>query len=1359
MKVTLIKKNTANQPPRRQATPAAKPKAADAQWRPAPAPWPGPAAVLWRATRSFRVRLGVLVAAGAFCLAASVRAQAPAFTTQPASQLVAAGNTAAFSAVATGSPSYQWFFAFNGVTNMMATGSSVSVTGCYTNQGNYFCVASNSSGATTSLVVTLGVQYAWSEYGYSGGWQYYYIPSDVTNLAVDAVGAGGGKGGNDSYVQGDAGGGRIWFWGVANLTAGGTVTIGLGGTGGGGGSSVTGSGAGAGGYSPWGSIYGGWGGNAGNTGSSGAGGGGGGLSIIEFPSSASYPDLVLGGAGGGGGGGINGANGSSSGGYPSQELASSSGYIPASYSGGGGASSSGDGGGGGGGGAGIWGVSSGGVFGTGDHIAGGGNGGYSFQPDNLAPSGTPWNHSWYDNGASSGVCAFRPAPLARISMPGPVVTIMSGQSLSLTAQFFTQDSVEYVRWYRNGSYYTTTATTSPGNGAYNSTLAFGTGYANGDVWTVQVETYLSSYWGESIYPVSISSATTLNVLSFPSITSEPGNQTVTSGGSASFSVTAVGASPLHYQWQDNGASLGGATNAAFSLSAARASDAGSYTVVVSNTFGCVTSTVALLTVNKATPVVKTWPTAGGITYLQALSASVLSGGSASVGGTFAFTSPSTTPPVGSCAAPVTFTPTDTDNYISVAGSVNVAVVPATPLVSVWPIASGLTYGETLSASTLSGGSASTGGSFAFASPATTPNAGTCYTSVVFTPTNTTSYNPVTNTVGVAVSKAAASVTAWPTASGITYGQRLSASALGSGTATPAGAFSFTAPLTTPPAGTYSAAVTFTPTDTSDFSVASGTTEVIVSKATPVVAVWPAASEIVYGQPLSASLLTGGSASISGTFTFDAPTNTPNAGTCTAAVTFTPADTADYNTVSGSTSVAVAQAAQVITLQLQVSNSIPLNQFTNVPVLATASSGLPVVLALQTNSVASLDETGTNLVSIGQTGTVTLLADQAGDSNYLAATEVMATFDVTLINQTITFAPIPPQVTTNLTWPLTATSDSGLPVVFSLVSGPATLDTNSWTATFTGAGSVVVQASQPGDGTNYNAAVPVMQSIQVSLALPSITWSSLPVSTYGDAPFPLDGAWSSGDAVAYTSWNTNVAVVQGNLVTIVGAGTTVISAQDAGDSFYAPGANQQVLTVNPATPALTLPTASAITFGQTLASSTLANGSAALGSNAVSGGFAFVDASTAPNAGAYAASVLFTPTDTTNYTSVLTNVNVVVAPLAPSIFVLPATAPIIFGQSLAASALINGSASVSGSFAFADSSATPLGAGTYAAAVVFSPGGLQLRHGFNQCQCRGGPGCSHRQFVAHYDPDQLRQSLVRFHLGRRQRHPVRNVCLP
>ena len=75
--------------------------------------------------------------------------------------------------------------------------------------------------------------------------------------------------------------------------------------------------------------------------------------------------------------------------------------------------------------------------------------------------------------------------------------------------------------------------------------------------------------------------------------------------------------------------------------------------------------------------------------------------------------------------------------------------------------------------------------------------------------------------------------------------------------------------------------------------AAGTT-----KTTPTVTTWPTASALTYGQTLASSTLTGGSASVSGSFSWTSSTTAPGAGTPSEGVTFTPADTADYNTVAG-----------------------------------------------------------------------------------------------------------------------------------------------------------------------------------------------------------------------------------------------------------------------------------------------------------------------------------------------------------------------------------------------------------------------------------------------------------------------------
>ena len=74
------------------------------------------------------------------------------------------------------------------------------------------------------------------------------------------------------------------------------------------------------------------------------------------------------------------------------------------------------------------------------------------------------------------------------------------------------------------------------------------------------------------------------------------------------------------------------------------------------------------------------------------------------------------------------------------------IVRATPSVTTWPTASAITLGQALSASTLSGGSASVAGSFAFTTPATVPASTGPYTAgVTFTPSNA-NYNPVTGSV-------------------------------------------------------------------------------------------------------------------------------------------------------------------------------------------------------------------------------------------------------------------------------------------------------------------------------------------------------------------------------------------------------------------------------------------------------------------------------------------------------------------------------------------------------------------------------------------------------------------------------------
>ena len=82
----------------------------------------------------------------------------------------------------------------------------------------------------------------------------------------------------------------------------------------------------------------------------------------------------------------------------------------------------------------------------------------------------------------------------------------------------------------------------------------------------------------------------------PGIVTPPASQAVTTGAAVTFSVSASGTAPLSYQWRRNGVAIPGATAASLSFAAVTVSEAGNYSVVVSNQAGAATSPAAVLTV-------------------------------------------------------------------------------------------------------------------------------------------------------------------------------------------------------------------------------------------------------------------------------------------------------------------------------------------------------------------------------------------------------------------------------------------------------------------------------------------------------------------------------------------------------------------------------------------------------------------------------------------------------------------------------------------------------------------------------------------------------------------------------------------
>jgi RHS repeat-associated protein len=581
--------------------------------------------------------------------------------------------------------------------------------------------------------------------------------------------------------------------------------------------------------------------------------------------------------------------------------------------------------------------------------------------------------------------------------------------------------------------------------------------------------------------------------------------------------------------------------------------------------------------------------------------------------------------------PQTVTITATSQANTAVSATGKVTLKATPTVSVWPTASGITYGQTLASSTLTGGTASVAGTFAWTAPTTAPNAGAASQSVTFTPTDTTDYNTVAGTVSVTVAKDTPSCT-WPTPSGITYGQTLASSNLTAGSCTNlnnsaavAGTFTWTTSSTVPGAGAHSESVTFTPTDTTDYNTSTGTISVTVAKDAPS-CTWPTASGITYGQTLASSNLSGGScadlnnsAAVAGTFAWTTPTIKPNAGASQSeGVTFTPTDTTDYNTVTGSSSVSVSTATLTITAGASPSS---INYGAPIPTLSCADSSF--VNGDTSASLSTQPSASTNYTAISHPGSYPVTCSGAVDPNY--------TFSY--VAGSITVGKAASSITTNPTAiPITYGQALSASNLSGGVGSPAG-GTFSWTtpATVPLAGTPSEGVTYtPTDATDYNISTGTI-SLGVAKGTPSCTWPTASSITYSQT---LASSNLAGGSCINLNNSTAVAGTFGwtTPTTVPNAGTSsqsvTFTPTDTAD-YSTLAAGSVSVTVAKATPTvLTWPTASGITYGQTLASSTLTGGAAS-----VAGTFAWTSPTTAPGAGTTLQSLTFTPTDTTDYNSV------------------------------------------------------------------------------------------------------------------------------
>jgi Flp pilus assembly CpaE family ATPase len=297
-----------------------------------------------------------------------------------------------------------------------------------------------------------------------------------------------------------------------------------------------------------------------------------------------------------------------------------------------------------------------------------------------------------------------------------------------------------------------------------------------------------------------------------------------------------------------------------------------------------------INVVKATPEIF-WPTPGEISCGEALNENQLNARS-SVPGRFNYS-----PAAGEVLPPgphklsVTFTPSDLANYNAAMATVQLSVARAKATIE-WRTPDPITYGTQLTNTQLCA-SPNIQGTFEY-----TPGLGAVLAAGVhkltatFTPADLADYIGSQKTVSLTVAKATPSI-AWQMPEPIADGVALNAAQLNA-TSTVPGTLAYT-----PAAGevlrpgVHTLSVTFTPTDTLNYTTARATVSLTVTEKQPTHITWQAPAPVSYGTALGAAQLNA-RASVPGTFTY-----TPSAGNVLApgkyilSVSFMPADTEKY----------------------------------------------------------------------------------------------------------------------------------------------------------------------------------------------------------------------------------------------------------------------------------------------------------------------------------------------------------------------------------------------------------------------------------------------------------------------------------
>jgi len=269
----------------------------------------------------------------------------------------------------------------------------------------------------------------------------------------------------------------------------------------------------------------------------------------------------------------------------------------------------------------------------------------------------------------------------------------------------------------------------------------------------------------------------------------------------------------------------------------------------------------------------------------------------------------------------------------------------------------------------------------------------------------------------------------------------------------------------------------------------------------------------------------------------------NVGSYTITISTGSLAAANYSFLFANGTLTIQQARQAITLSGVPATAAYNSQFT---VGATGgASGISVVFT----SAGSCSNSGATYTMNSGTGSCSVIANQAGNTNYSPAIQVIQSVSATPATQKITFtqnAPLSAAYNSHFTVGASGGA-SGISVVFTS-AGSCSNSGTTYTMTL-GTGSCSVIANQGGN-TNYSGATQVTQTVAATLASATISISNLPSTALIGGTFMPTYSYAGNGAPRVTSSTTGVCSVSGAVVNLVGVGSCTLTASALATSDYA-----------------------------------------------------------------------------------------------------------------------------------------------------------------------------------------------------------------